>query len=117
LFGVFGGFLGLTAAYALSFVLPVSLLALEFLLAGLGVSGGVLAYRLSRGLDVERRLDMNRMASDEILDRIKRLPKDTPPAVRDQLWLSYQHLNSIPQMGLLPISSSRREVESRNDAP
>lgn len=99
LFGVAGGFLGMSIAYALSLSFPVSLPVVAFLLAGVGVSGGVLAYRGSRGVDVEKKLDLNRMAVDEILDRIKKLPKDAPPEVRKQLWITYQSLNGVAQLG------------------
>jgi hypothetical protein len=97
LFGVAGGFVGLTVAYVLSLSFPVSLIIVAFLLSALGISGGVLLYRLVRGIDVERRLDLNRMAVDEVLDRIKSLPRNAPDPVREQLWVTYQALNTVPQ--------------------
>ena len=97
--GVAGGFIGMSVAYGLSLTFPISLPVAAFLLCGVGVSGGVLAYRGSRGVDIEKRLDLNRMAVDEVLDRIKKLPKDAPPEVRKQLWDTYQSLNAAPQLG------------------
>jgi len=92
--GTFGGFVGLAAAYGLSLLFPVSLPVVGFIATGLGISGGVLSFRLLRGVDVEYRLDRNRIACDEILDRIKRLPPGTPREVRDELWATYRALNS-----------------------
>jgi hypothetical protein len=92
--GTVGGFLGLAGAYALSLAFPISLPILGFIATGLGISGGVLSFRLLRGVDVEYRLDRNRIACDEILDRIKRLPSGTPKDVRDELWATYRALNS-----------------------
>jgi hypothetical protein len=104
--GVAGGFIGMSAAYGLSLAFPISLPIVAFLLAGVGVSGGVLTYRLNRGVDVEVRLDINRLAVDEVLDRIKKLPKDAPPEVRKQLWETYQALNYVPQLNTAPRTSS-----------
>lgn len=98
LFGIVGGFLGLGAAYVLSLTFPVSLPAVGLILTGLGINGGVLGYRLSRGVDIEDGLERNRVVCDEILDRIKRLPPGTPKDVRDQLWLTYKTLNAVPQI-------------------
>ena len=98
LFGIVGGFLGLGAAYVLALTFPVSLPAVGLILTGLGISSGVLGYRLSRGVEIEDGLERNRIVCDEILDRIKRLPPGTPKDVRDQLWLTYKTLNAVPQI-------------------
>lgn len=97
LYGVTGGFLGTGVAYALSLAFPVSLAAIGLILTGLGIVGGVLFYRGRRRIDVEARLDENRLAADEMLRRIKQLPRDAPPHVREEMWLTYQSLNSVQQ--------------------
>ena len=106
LYGVAGGFVGMSIAYGVSIVLPLSLPIVAFLLAGLGVCGGVLTYRRGRGVDIEKRLDLNRMAADEVLDRIRKLPRDAPPEVRKQLWDTYQSLNTVSQLNTNPIGTT-----------
>jgi hypothetical protein len=121
LYGVTGGFLGTGGAYALSLAFPVSLAAVGFILTGLGIVGGVLFYRGRRRIDIETRLDENRLASDEILRRIKLLPRDTPPHVREEMWLTYQALNSVQQFRrtvvAIPISRDAAEDTALLRAP
>lgn len=112
LIGVMGGFLGLAAAYGASLVLPVSLPIAAFIATGLGITGGVLSFRLSRGADAEYRLDRNRVACEEILDRIRQLPPGTPKVVRDELWNTYMYLNSI---GAMAHTLPQRRID--NSAP
>ena len=116
LFGIVGGFLGLGAAYGLALTFPVSLPAVGILLTGLGISAGVLGYRLSHGVEIEDGLERNRIVCDEILDRIKRLPPGTPKDVRDQLWLTYKTLNAVPQIiAALPAPATTIRGEPRAD--
>jgi hypothetical protein len=97
LYGVSGGFVGTGVAYGLSLSVPVSLPIVAFIVTGFGVVGGVLFYRGWRRVDVENRLDENRLATEEILSRIKKLPKDAPQRVRDEMWRTYEMLNSTAQ--------------------
>ena len=109
--GVTGGFVGLAVAYGLSLAFPVSLAVVGFILTGLGITGGVLSFRLLRGVDVEYRLDRNRIACEEILDRIKRLPPGTPREVRDDLWTTFRALNSTQAMvNVLPAPKQREQI-------
>lgn len=108
--GTVGGFLGMATAYALSLAFPISLPIVGVIATGLGISGGVLSLRLLRGVDVEYRLDRNRIACDEILDRIKRLPAGTPKEVREELWSTYRALNSVATVNnVLPPPARQRE--------
>lgn len=96
LIGVVGGLIGMATAYVLSFVTPGSSVeVLAAIFTGLGIVGGVLIYRGGTRLNFEKRLEENRIAAEEIMSRIKALPRNTPPAVRDELWATYQMLNSI----------------------
>lgn len=109
--GTVGGFLGLAGAYALSLVFPISLPIVGLIGTGLGISGGVLSFRLFRGEDAEYRLDRNRIACDEIIDRIKRLPPGTPKDVREELWATYRALNSVGTvLGAHPAPSRQQAV-------
>jgi hypothetical protein len=93
LFGCLGGFGGLTSAYIISLLASAaSLPVLGVLLTGTGILVGVLGHRGRRRFALERRIEENRIAADEILDRIKSLPKNTPQQVRDDLWLAYRSL-------------------------
>lgn len=95
LVGVVGGLIGTAGAYGLTFAAPVSLAVLGPVFTGLGI---VVAILLSRGrsrLEFEKKLEENRIAADEIMSRIKALPRNTPQDVRDELWATYKTLNSM----------------------
>ncbi|MGH9843462.1 MAG: hypothetical protein ACREEM_32390 [Blastocatellia bacterium] len=92
LFGCLGGLGGITSAYLISIFATVSLPALGVLLASTGLISGVLLHRGRRRFALERRIEENRLAANEILSRLKSLPKSTPPEVREELWLAYRSL-------------------------
>jgi hypothetical protein len=112
LFGVLGGLLGIGAAYGLSIALPISLAAAGVILTALGLVGGVLSSRGRNRQNVEIRLDENRMAADEILRRIKQLPKSTPEHVRNGMWDTYLILSSVDQFQRMvaPMSHSNTNL-------
>ena len=114
--GVVGGFSGMGFAYTLSLAFPVSFPIVAIIATGLGISAGVLSFRLARGISDEYRLDRNRVATDEILDRIRRLPPGTPREVRDELWNTYRALNSIGAVAItLPTPSRKSQASITND--
>jgi len=95
LIGCLGGLLGLLIAYVVCLVsAAVSFPVLSVLLSSIGIVGGVLLHRGPRRYQLERRMEENRLASQEVLDRIKALPKNTPAEVKNDLWFSYRSLNS-----------------------
>jgi hypothetical protein len=97
LLGSLGGLLGLGSAYAISAFTTASLPALGVILTGLGIVGAMLINRGRRRMLLEAQIEANRLAADEILDRIKCLPNNVPTIVEDELWLEYT--------GLLPVRS------------
>jgi hypothetical protein len=97
LYGVIGGFFGIGIAYALSLAFPVSLSVGAIILMGFGIVGGVLFYRGLPRVGLDTRLDENRFAAEEMLRRIKQLPRHVPQHVRDEMWMTYKMLNSYTQ--------------------
>jgi hypothetical protein len=95
LFGVIGGFVGMAIAFGISPFVPVSIVVLGPACTGIGITLAVLLSRGRSRLDLERSIDANRLAANEVLDRIKALPSDTPTEVRDELWATYKALNSL----------------------
>jgi hypothetical protein len=98
LMGVVGGFVGMAVAYALTFAAPISLPIVGPICTGLGIVLAILLHRGKGRMVFEQKLDQNRIAADEILARIKALPKNAPPPVRDELWNTYKTLNSMATM-------------------
>lgn len=94
LFGTLGGLLGASAGTALAYATGFSLIALSTPLTGVGIVAGILIYRGPRRIRLEKRIAENRIACDEILSRIKSLPKNAPEEVRHELWNTYRQLNS-----------------------
>jgi hypothetical protein len=93
LFGTAGGLLGVLVGLAISPFIGISFLALSTPLTGLGVLGGILAHRGRRRVRLEKRIAENSLAANEILDRIKNLPRNAPEEVRADLWQTYRLLN------------------------
>jgi len=93
LLGAFGGLVGLSLAYLASAFAPVSLPILCVLLSSSGIVAGLIFHRGRRRFVLECRIEENRLAAKEILDRIEHLsPENTPQEVRDDLWLAYRSL-------------------------
>jgi hypothetical protein len=91
--GVFGGFAGLAIAYALSVADPNVSFAITAIIGfGLGLSGGMIAFRGTRTAKLERELDSRRRAGQYLLEEIVKLPKSAPKEVRDALYLEYQRV-------------------------
>lgn len=86
LFGMAGGLLGCAVAYTLSFFMPGSINGLAMILAGIGVVGGVLVFRGSRGVKEDWLLEQRRRRQEAMLDEIRRLPKNTPSHVVLAAW-------------------------------
>lgn len=97
LFGTFGGLLGAGVGTALSYATGISLLALSTSLTGLGIVAAILIYRGPRRIILEKEIAENRIACDEILSRIKNLPRNAPEEVKQELWNTYRQLNSVYQ--------------------
>ena len=62
--------------------------------ATIGIPAGVLGFRGPRQILLERRISQNRMALDEILNRIRTLPKGAPEEVRKRLWDQYSTMSA-----------------------
>lgn len=98
LMGVVGGFIGMAFAYGLTFLAPIALPIVGPICSGLGIVLAILIHRGKSRMIFERKLDQNRIAADEIMARIKALPKNAPQHVRDELWNTYKTLNSMATM-------------------
>lgn len=112
LIGICGGFVGIAAAYALTFVAPVPFAVLSPICSGFGIAFAILLNRGGSRLQFERKLEENRIAADEIMDRIKALPRNAPKDVRDELWSTYRTLNSMAtaSRGMQSLPSSNLPV-------
>lgn len=95
LVGVVGGLVGMAAAYGLTFVAPVSLVVVGPICTSLGIVVAILLNRGRSRLDFEMNLEENRIAAEEIMGRIRALPRNAPQDVRDELWATYKTLNSM----------------------
>ncbi len=95
LIGTLGGFIGMGVSYALTLIAPISLPVVSVFLTGLGIIIALLVHRGPRRLNFEMRLEENRILTEEILSRIKNLPRNAPQEVKDELWHTYQTLNSM----------------------
>jgi hypothetical protein len=103
LFGGFAGALGLAGAFALSLVVP----AAAFYIGGpvavtLGIPLGILAWRGPGRFRQERRIATNRMALNEILERIRLLPPKAPDSVKEKLWQQYISVSTELEPQRLP---------------
>ena len=108
LIGTLGGLLGMSGAYAVTVVMSTaSLPIVGVLMTATGVLAGILCHRGARRIRLERRIAENRIASEEILDRIKQLPKNAPQDVRDSLWLTYRSLVGDVESQLLVTLNAR----------
>jgi hypothetical protein len=93
LFGVLGASVALVATYAITVVAPlVSLPILGPIAACVGISGGILTWRGRQRFRLEKHIKSNRIKADEIMERIKLLPKNAPRDVRKALWGQYNWL-------------------------
>lgn len=93
LVGTFGGFMAVSAAYALSILAPAVSLAVAGPLAlGLGITGGLLAFRGTAAAKLDRELDDRRREANYLLERLSLLPKTAPKEVREGLYLEYQRI-------------------------
>lgn len=95
LMGVVGGFVGMAVAYSLTFAAPISLPIVGPICSGLGIVLAILVHRGKSRIVFERKLEQNRIAAEEIMGRIKSLPRNAPQHVRDELWDTYKALNSM----------------------
>jgi len=93
--GAGGGLVGIAVSYCLTFLVPVSLPLIAPIGAGIGIVGAILWTRGAARFAFDRKLDQNRIAAEEILGRIKSLPRNAPQSARDELWLTYNALNSM----------------------
>lgn len=88
-----GGLLGLAAGYVLSISFKLPLGVCSFLgCATMLALTLALTHIRGRG-SFEKRLEENKAAMQEVLARIRALPKNAPPEVRDELWQIYRALN------------------------
>jgi len=105
LFGVCGGLVGSLAGIGLAHVVGLGVFAASTPLTGLGIVAGILLYRGRRRIRIEKRIDENRVASEEILRRIRELPKNAPEEVRRGLWHAYEELTGHYQSQTGPLLS------------
>lgn len=99
LVGSFGGFVGVSLAYALAIAAPpVSFTVAAPLALGLGLTGSLLIFRGTSSAKLDREMDNRRRAANYILEQIKQLPKSAPKDVRDGLYIEYHRIvtNSEP---------------------
>jgi hypothetical protein len=92
LVGSVGGIVGSLAAVGVAHYAAISLMLIGAPLSALGILGGILLCRGTRRIKLERRIAENRIAANELLDRIKALPKTAPKEIRDRLWQAYGSL-------------------------
>jgi len=97
LVGSVGGIIGSLGATAVAHFAGISLMLLGAPLSALGILGGILVCRGTRRIKLERRIAENRIAANELLDRIKALPKGAPNEIRDELWRAYSSLTQCYQ--------------------
>lgn len=100
LVGVVGGLVGMAAAYGLTTVAPASLAVVGPMFSAFGIVFAILINRGRSRLEFERKLEENRFAADEIMGRIKALPRNTPQDVRDELWATYKTLNTMTAIAI-----------------
>lgn len=111
LIGTFGGLLGVSAAYGLSLAVPVVSFAVAGPVAlGLGITGGLLAFRGTSSAKLDREMDSRKRAANYLLEQIKQLPKSAPKEIKNGLYLQYHRVVTSadpPQaeLNLLPVGS------------
>jgi hypothetical protein len=94
LYGTFGGFVALSAAYVASVLLPnFGMLSAAPIALGLGVTSGLMIYRHTPGGQAEHLLNMDRRRGNQILEARKNLPRDTPQHLKDSF--SDAHFETI----------------------
>lgn len=95
LVGVSGAAVCLLIAYGVSVAfLPVSFALSGPIAACIGLPVSILAWRGRRRFRLERDIRENRLAADEIMDRIRLLPKTAPPQLREALWSQYYSITA-----------------------
>jgi hypothetical protein len=101
LFGALGALIGVSVAYLLSALVPtVSFVELGPMLGGAGLLSPMLVFRGRKLMQLERQteeqkmlLQRNRMVWDDYLERMRKLPKDVPPEVKNELWRRIIHID------------------------
>jgi len=91
LLGTAGGILGTAVGVLVAHFTGVSLLLISTPLTALGIVSGILFFRGRRRINLERRIEENRLAAEEIIrriDEVKKIP-GTPQHVIDELWESF----------------------------
>lgn len=113
LYGAFGGCVGMGFAYAATITTPVvSMSVVGPLGTAAGILVGVLFFRGHARFDLERRFEANRMAADEVLARIRALPRKAPASVREALWDTYRRLSTADAMSQPPASPAVTSSQS-----
>ena len=115
LVGVAGGAASLLIAYGVSVAIPVVSFALSGPIgACLGLPLGILAWRGRRRFRIEREatetrlrieaeIAANKLKADEIMKRLKALPKNAPRQLRDALYREYLALAAALRSHPLPL--------------
>ncbi|WP_338847280.1 hypothetical protein V8J88_00995 [Massilia sp. W12] len=91
--GLAGGLGGLCLAWGLAQALQLPALVLSILLCACGVIIAVLLQMHSLRGHRATMLEQNREQLQEVLARIRTLPKSTPQDIRDEMWALVRHLN------------------------
>lgn len=114
LVGVASGSSSLLLAYVVSLTLPAVSFALTGPIAAcVGIPIGILAWRGRRRFRIERlttenrlrieaEIAENKLKSDEVLRRIRALPKNAPQETRDELYRGYKELTAALGQRSLP---------------
>ena len=110
LYGVVGGILGLAATYLCAQLWAISVPVVGVLLCSLGIAAGILLFRGRGRLEFDQRLEQNRVAADEVLRRIKNLPRNTPQIVSAQMWETYARLNTASQFALVTSTEPQQKA-------
>ena len=93
LYGGLGGALGICLAYGLKLWLQWALLTSAIGCCLAGIVLGLALYHLARRNNFEAKMEENKVAMQEVLARIRGLPKNAPAEVREELWQIYRSLN------------------------
>ena len=106
------GVLGAATFLMLAFGVSIAIPAMSFALGGpiaacIGLPAGILGWRGRKRFYIERELQKNRLTADEILDRIKSLPRNAPKELIDALYHQYYALTASLPGNLLPSTSGQ----------
>lgn len=92
--GLLGGICGVVMAYLLALLLPVPFAGLSVVGAASGIGLAMYWHYQHRAQRIDTQIAANKLSAEEILARIRSLPKNAPEEIREELWLMYRELNN-----------------------